>query len=320
MFEKPVKYQRLDLKDHRQFLKTIFNESTTVLVSTIEKYNTFIDMVLDYDGIIAGGFAERICQAVMSYKIETYQREQLAAYLQGLLGDIDVWFETPEKAAIFEDALLQTGLFIEHIPAYKMKTKAKTTFASWAKTYVHMSLSSDAAKNAKQIQKLGWIAEYGDSWLKYQVINRVYGTPEQILNDFDFYNAMCYITKDGVFHAEHFQHLVEAGEIHAFKNDFKTISRIAKWRNKHANYKALTKESVDMITAGIEQQIDDVLNKRLKYFHKLVSPLTFASTLIDQIFKLNPKYLVLLAQMQNNNYGYDVIQNIQSVLHRHDNS
>lgn len=306
MFSKPIKHVKLDLNGAtpRDYLMDLYQKAYPHKTIKPVAFPFMLDC-LDEGGFIAGGFAERIAYGNIAHSFIKDRADVAFAYYLSHRGDVDIWFENSEASSAFLAKIRASNKFTETIPPEDMNTQF------WAKTFhdkANLTLQGEQIKSWVSRQDPPSEPHGFGSPFKYQVIVRRAGSPEAIVNDFDIYNAMCYITKDGIYVPEHFAQLARRQELHMFKPDYGTLVKISKWFERHKLYSCLTEQSRSLLNDNFEALADDVIKGKLKHYGKLVKAGSFAGRLIARAFGLKPEFLVLLGMMcvPDEKYGYEI--------------
>ena len=148
-------------------------------------------------------------------------------------GDIDVWFPSDEAIENFQSAL-------------KSYTSGMTTIVSsptpggFGTEYV--CFQSDGTRGQL-----------------IQAITKYTGTPAEVVDTFDIYNAACYFKDAQLFIPDGWEWLLEQKQVHVHKwRENYALQRLAKYVQKHGYDGGLTPASLIMINDKIEYLLDQV--------------------------------------------------------------
>jgi hypothetical protein len=151
------------------------------------------------------------------------------------MGDIDVWFRNRYCLETFLFEVKQSPQYLE--PA---RIVNNITPAGFGEEFI-------------------CFAQGGLDGQLVQTITKFLGSPEEIVDGFDIYNAACYIVNDQLFIPEGWEWLFQNKmiHIHTWKQNY-MMSRLAKWVKKHGYDNGLTPASLQMLNDNIDQVIQDI--------------------------------------------------------------
>jgi hypothetical protein len=126
-----------------------------------------------------------------------------------------------------------------------------------------------------------------------QMITRYTGSPEQVVNTFDIYNAACIIQGNKLMIPESWEWLLKEKmiHIHTWRSDF-ALNRISKWMNKHGYINGLTPGSLELLNEHIEELLEMAEQGKFNAFGKVVTPEKVINKLHPFIKNFTPENLM----------------------------
>jgi len=270
--------------------ESVFNSSTHYVLKCAEKMG----------GFIAGGFATKFaslyttiekCSAFIlmneyisnkcAMTFDEFVRYKI--YHKANYGDIDVYFPTIEAATQFT-------LIVMEYCNHNVNSK--------------IVVEESPASCGYNIYCFG---KYGTQMI--QAITRYVGSPEEVVETFDIYNACCIIVGKNLMIPIGFAKLLKDRKIsvQSWEHPW-VLGRIIKWIHKHELTQGLTDDSLDSFNDYIAKMLDNVRNGNVTFITKSVEPL---------IKNVSLKNLLLLSIYDNNDQKYSFsMQNLMSVSMR----
>lgn len=222
------------------------------------------------DGYIAGGFASLLAKLNFE-KNHGYDEFKIRDYLGGIhskfiekleqnrlhkgrLSDIDVWFTNDNELAKF--------ISLPKPP----QVVVKNSMLGWALEFYCEKPGVDSTYHL------------------VQVITKLTGTFENVVSNFDIYNAACVIKGSKLYVPIGFRELVKMRQLHLQNwGGIYSIKRLSSWSKKQG-YLNVTKETTDLFNSNIMSFLNDVHNNKIQSYGKPLKSNEVIASLFKRCF------------------------------------
>ena len=205
--------------------------------------------------------------------------------------DIDVWFPTYEDFNAFThdcDALVREG----HVVVFKTHMVDN-----------NLSLIEYMCSGGNST------TDFAHERQKAQVVQAIgfcTGTPEEVVDTFDIYNAMCYIIENVLYIPVEWEWLRAHNLAHIHRTDIKTlVRRIHKYVTRHNYHCGLTPSSQELFNTIIEKIVDDFIASGLECNGEVVTRRNFIGKFFCITDALSMENLTLLSSLLPHDHEYN---------------
>lgn len=236
------------------FEKSIIDELFDLQILNNTTYQ-LLKIVMKHHGYIAGGFASFLAQTIIANGGVKEWSERTIDGVGRLIAKKDLWLSSGSPVRAMRSYLKN---FKSDIDVWFENDIDQQAFFDESKSYINIVDIIDGIEK----YAIDYVCYDENNSQKIQVVKRL-GKPEEIFVDFDFYNAMCYITHNKIFVPDQFEWLCEQKLLHI--NHFEKskinlrLKRMKKWMQTHDFCHGLTPSSMEIIVK------EDVLEEVIKY-------------------------------------------------------
>ncbi len=271
-----------------KFLSKEFNlEKVLTLLSP--PIQVAVRQILRKGGCIAGGFVERCLVSEFSNSTSEFWKD----YFLNNHGDIDFWFESLSLLDTIANEMEESYPNLDVIHASVYRTNYARNF-SFSRPLNFKTLTPiEDGDQPKRIQGV-----------KLSLINKAVGKIEDIVANFDLYNAMCYYKDGKIFYPEKFFDLLY--EKHVKIVNYSGIHRTLTWISKRHEYETVDPESRKMIIDNFAEIVNlSIDNKLLKTLtgDRIKLP-SLSSILLNGFFNLPKSVCFVLCQFSKQQSHY----------------
>lgn len=259
----------------------------------------FFELVISRKGYVSGGFARVLANQLLHknksdiFSIEGTLKKYITPrsnvdfnnplFRKGGAGDVDIFFKNKEHAMITKDSVIS-----ELNPQYCRNT----------------------------IAYFGYDIYYGNTC--FQLITKINGTPEDVLNTFDISNAKVYLDEQGIHYSDEWKDLEEKRLLGIdISNKPNILWRVRKWLSKH-NYVDLRPGDHEKIVDALYDAADKINDKSLIRYNKPVTT-TELRSIIKKFIYISPPSQIIKASLLLDSYSQMTALNSLSYSYKFQN-